>query len=127
MPRFPSQSVSHVVVPVIGTIIVIKLTADQVNCTVTIMSIPPTTPFTEAVSIGAFPCMRSSATGSLITCYLPLVSAPPHAILLDMAFLATCPTDGCFLLVWWCLAFALVRAILGSGRGSGGCRCAGWW
>src|SRR5216684_4288963 len=115
MPRFPSQSVHHVVVPVIGTIVVIELTADQVNCTVMIMSIPPTTPFTEAVSIGAFPCMRSPVTGSLITCYLPLVSAPPDTILLDMAFLATCPTDGCFLLVWGSLAFALVWAGLGAG------------
>src|SRR5713101_1836620 len=115
MPRFPSQSVHHVVVPVIGTIVVIELTADKVNCTVMIMSVPPTTPFTEVVSIGAFPCMRSPATGSLITCYLPLVSAPPDTILLDMAFLAACPADRCFLLVWWHLAFALVWAISGAG------------
>src|SRR5713101_399753 len=115
MPRFPSQSVHHVVVPVIGTIVVIELTADQVNCTVMIMSIPPTTPFTEAVSIGAFPCMRSPVTGSLITCYLPLVSAPPDTILLDMAFLTACPADWCFLLVRWRLTFALVWAVLGAG------------
>src|SRR5713101_3535895 len=119
MPRFPSQSVHHVVVPVIGTIIVIELTVDQINCTVTIMSVPPTTPFAETVSIGAFPCMRSPATGSLIACYLPLVSTPPHAILLDMAFLTTCPTDRCFLLVWGSLAFALVWVVLGAGQGGG--------
>src|SRR5713101_2314533 len=119
MPRFPSQSVHHVVVPVIGTIIVIELTADQVNCTVMIMSVPPTTSFTEAVSIGAFPCMRSSSAGSFITCYLPLVSTPPHTILLDMAFLTTRPTDRCFLLVWGSLAFALVWVVLGVGQGGG--------
>src|SRR5216684_994568 len=91
------------------------------------MSVPPSTPFTEAVSIGTFSYMRSSTTGSLITCYSSLVRAPPHTILLDMALLATRPTNGCLLLVWWCFAFALVWAVFGARRGGGGCGCAGWW
>src|SRR5713101_5078048 len=99
MPQFPSQSVHHGVVPVIGTIIVIQLTSNQVNWAVMMMSIPPVTPFAEMMSIGAFPCMGTSVTGPFITSYLPVVSAPPHTVLLDVALLTTHPADRCLLLV----------------------------
>src|SRR5713226_5283775 len=91
------------------------------------MSIPPTTPFTEAVRVRTLSCMRSSLASPLIACYLSLVRAPPHTVLLDMALLATRPTDGCLLLVWWCFAFALVWAVLGVRGGGGGCGSTGGW
>src|SRR5713101_422982 len=91
------------------------------------MSVPPSTLFAEAVSIGTFSCMRGSMTGSLITCYSSLVGTPPYTILLDMAFLAAHPTDQCLLLVRWRLSLALVGTVLREGWGGGGCRCTGWW
>ena len=80
-----------------------------------LMSIPPFTSFTKPVSIGAFPHMGAPSASPFIASYSSLVSAPPYTILLDMALLATCPTDRCFLLVWRGFALAFVRVILGVG------------
>ena len=98
---------------------------DQVNCTVTIMSIPPTTSFAEAVSIGAITYVRTSSTCSFISSYLSLVHAPPDAIFLDVALLTTGPACWGFPLVGWCFTLAFVGVILGSGRCSRGSRGVG--
>src|SRR5713101_6045526 len=91
------------------------------------MSIPPFAPLTELVCIWTFPCMGALLTWSLIPCYLCLVSAPPHTVLLDMALLTTCPAYRCLLLIQGSLAFALVGATLGSGGCGGGGGGVGRW